>query len=62
MSAKLEGFFESPDTVAFATADISTKPIGEHTNDAIQDMIGRRIETAPAFARHSDEVILKGQI
>ena len=48
--------FEIADTVTVLRdgRHISTKPIGEHTNDTlIQDMIGRRIENLfPRSARH----------
>jgi ABC-type sugar transport system ATPase subunit len=44
---KLDEVFEIADTVTVLRdgRHISTKPIGEHTNDSlVQDMIGRRIE------------------
>jgi ABC-type sugar transport system ATPase subunit len=47
VSHKLDEVFEIADTVTVLRdgRHISTKPIGEHTNDSlIQDMIGRRIE------------------
>ncbi|MCA0002410.1 MULTISPECIES: sugar ABC transporter ATP-binding protein [unclassified Mesorhizobium] len=47
VSHKLDEVFEIADTVTVLRdgRHISTKPIGEHTNDTlIQDMIGRRIE------------------
>ncbi|WP_434723503.1 sugar ABC transporter ATP-binding protein [Mesorhizobium sp. RIZ17] len=48
VSHKLDEVFEIADTVTVLRdgRHISTKPIGEHTNDTlIQDMIGRRIDT-----------------
>ena len=47
VSHKLDEIFEIADTVTVLRdgRHISTRPIGEHTNDSlIQDMIGRRIE------------------
>ena len=47
VSHKLDEVFEIADTVTVLRdgRHISTRPIGEHTNDTlIQDMIGRRIE------------------
>ena len=55
VSHKLDEVFEIADTVTVLRdgRHISTKPIGEHTNDTlIQDMIGRRIENLfPRSAR-----------
>ncbi|RWQ62243.1 sugar ABC transporter ATP-binding protein [Mesorhizobium sp.] len=48
VSHKLDEVFEIADTVTVLRdgRHVSTKPIGEHTNDTlIQDMIGRRIES-----------------
>ena len=64
VSHKLEEIFEIADTVTVLRdgRHISTKPIGEHTNDTlIQDMIGRRIENLFPRSRGTarDEVILK---
>src|SRR5690606_33747136 len=61
---KLDEIFEIADTVTVLRdgRHISTKPIGEHTNDTlIQDMIGRRIENLFPRERGAarDEVILK---
>ena len=64
VSHKLEEIFEIADTVTVLRdgRHISTKPIGEHTNDSlIQDMIGRRIENLFPRSRGTarDEVIVK---
>ena len=64
VSHKLDEIFEIADTVTVLRdgRHISTKPIGEHTNDTlIQDMIGRRIENLFPRSRGTarDEVILK---
>jgi ABC-type sugar transport system ATPase subunit len=60
---KLDEVFEIADTVTVLRdgRHISTKPIGEHTNDSlIQDMIGRRIENLFPRARAAarDEVVV----
>ncbi|TPJ31253.1 sugar ABC transporter ATP-binding protein [Mesorhizobium sp. B2-8-3] len=55
VSHKLDEVFEIADTVTVLRdgRHISTKPIGEHTNDTlIQDMIGRRIDNL--FPRQRD--------
>jgi ABC-type sugar transport system ATPase subunit len=64
VSHKLEEIFEIADTVTVLRdgRHISTRPIGEHTNDSlIQDMIGRRIENLFPRSRGTarDDVILK---
>jgi ABC-type sugar transport system ATPase subunit len=64
VSHKLEEIFEIADTVTVLRdgRHISTKAIGEHTNDTlIQDMIGRRIENLFPRSRGTarEEVILK---
>ena len=56
VSHKLDEVFEIADTVTVLRdgRHISTRPIGEHTNDTlIQDMIGRRIAVSP-YARLQD--------
>jgi ribose transport system ATP-binding protein len=64
VSHKLDEIFEIADTVTVLRdgRHISTRPIGEHTNDTlIQDMIGRRIENLFPRKRGAarDEVILR---
>jgi ABC-type sugar transport system ATPase subunit len=63
VSHKLDEVFEIADTVTVLRdgRHISTKPVGEHTNDTlIQDMIGRRIENLFPRSRGAarDEVVV----